>query len=51
MKNAWLIRPMPDGKLRINEFREKGIIAIGWPGIGDLKGKSHWDTGQCVCYH
>lgn len=47
MKNAWLIRPMPDGKLRINEFREKGIIAIGWPGIGDLKGKSRWDL-KCL---
>ncbi len=40
MKNAWLIRPIPDGKLRINEFKEKEIIAIGWPGIGDLTGKS-----------
>lgn len=43
MKNAWLIRPVPHGIPRITEFKEKKIIAIGWPCIGDLKGKSRED--------
>lgn len=43
MKNAWLIRPVPHGKNRVTEFREKGIIAVGWPCIGNLKGKSRED--------
>lgn len=43
MKNAWLIRPYPHGINRVTEFRENGIIAIGWPCIGDLKGKSRED--------
>lgn len=40
MKNAWLIRPFPHGKERLAEFLEHGIVAIGWPKIGDLMGKS-----------
>lgn len=47
MRNAWLIRPVPDGKLRITEFKENEIIAIGWPGIGDLSGKSRMDL-KCL---
>ena len=43
MRNAWLIRPVPHGISRLNEFKEKGIIAIGWPCIGNLKGKSRED--------
>ena len=43
MKNAWLIRPFPNGIARLKEFKENGIIAVGWPGIGDLKGKSRED--------
>ncbi len=43
-KNAWLIRPYPQkSQLRLSEFMEGGIIAIGWPGIGDLTGKSRED--------
>lgn len=38
--NTWLIRPIPNGTNRINEFRTQNIIAIGWPNIGDLTGKS-----------
>lgn len=39
-KQAWLVRPKPHNIPRIHEFRQKGIVAIGWPGIGDLTGKS-----------
>ncbi|MEH7009220.1 hypothetical protein V7087_00115 [Neobacillus niacini] len=40
MANAWLLRPSPHGNNRMREFLEDNIIAIGWPGIGDLSGKS-----------
>ena len=43
MRNAWLIRPVPHGIPRVTEFKEKGIIAVGWPCIGNLKGKSRED--------
>ena len=36
MRNAWLIRPVPHGIPRVTEFKEKGIIAVGWPCIGCL---------------
>jgi predicted Mrr-cat superfamily restriction endonuclease len=38
--NTWLIRPVPHGTNRITEFRTLDLIAIGWPGIGDLTGQS-----------
>ena len=41
--NAWMIRPSPHNKYRLNEFKEKNIIAIGWPHIGNLSGKSKED--------
>ena len=37
---AWLVRPYPHGNHRLKEFREMGIVAVGWPEIGDLTGKS-----------
>lgn len=40
MKNAWLVRPFPHGNKRLNEFKQNNIIAVGWPNIGDLTGKS-----------
>lgn len=43
MKNAWLIRPVPHGINRVKEFKENGIIAVGWPCIGNLRGKSRED--------
>ena len=36
MCNAWIVRPYPHGKYRIKEFLANNMIAIGWPGIGDL---------------
>lgn len=37
---AWLVRPYPGKNRRLNEFRQKDIVAVGWPGIGDLTGRS-----------
>jgi len=34
--NCWLIRPYPHNINRMPNFLENNIIAIGWPGIGDL---------------
>ncbi|MEN8218590.1 MAG: AAA family ATPase [Pseudomonadota bacterium] len=34
--NCWLMRPYPHNINRIPHFLENNIIAIGWPGIGDL---------------
>lgn len=48
MKNAWLVRPMPHGKNRVSEFKKKQIIAVGWPCIGDLNGKSREDLKQLL---
>lgn len=46
--NAWMCRPNPDGKDRFEEFYNQGIIAIGWPGYGDLTGKSKSDLKQLM---
>ena len=43
MSNAWLVRPFPHEIKRLEEFKQKNIVAIGWPGIGDLTGKSRED--------
>ncbi len=40
MKNAWLVRPFPHGTKRLDEFKTQNIVAVGWPGIGDLTNKS-----------
>jgi len=42
-KKAWLVRPYPHQIRRLLEFKSKNIIAVGWPGIGDLTGKSRED--------
>ncbi len=38
MKTAWVIRPYPHDIYRVKDFLNENIIAIGWPGIGDLTG-------------
>lgn len=48
MKNAWLVRPIPHGKNRVSEFKEKQIVAVGWPCIGDLNSKSREDLKQLL---
>jgi predicted Mrr-cat superfamily restriction endonuclease len=40
MSKAWLVRPLPNDKNRIEEFKSSNIVAVGWPLIGDLTGKS-----------
>ena len=40
-KQAWLVRPYPHGTTkRLDEFKAKNFVAIGWPKIGNLSGKS-----------
>lgn len=43
MKYAWIVRPYPHGKYRVQEFLSKNIVAIGWPCIGDLSSKNSRD--------
>lgn len=43
MSNAWLVRPFPHDTKRLEEFKQNSIVAIGWPGIGDLTGKLRED--------
>ena len=40
MKNVWLVRAVPDGHERFEAFKRENLIAIGWPRLPDLKGKS-----------
>lgn len=40
MMSIWLLRCKPEWKNRIKEFREKNIIAIGWPAIQLHQGMS-----------
>ncbi|WP_443684976.1 restriction endonuclease [Phascolarctobacterium succinatutens] len=45
---AWLVRPNPADINRINEFQTENIVAIGWPGIGDLTGKTRQDLKEIL---
>ncbi len=40
MSKSWLLRPSPHGINRMAEFLADNITAVGWPGIGDLSGKT-----------
>ena len=46
--NAWLVRPFPNNQNRINEFHAQSMVAIGWPGIGNLTGKSREDIKKIL---
>jgi len=48
MKNAWLVRPFPHGKKRLDEFKTQNIVAVGWPGIGTLTNKSREDIKEIL---
>lgn len=39
-KNAWLVRPYPHKIRRLDEFKDQNIVAVGWPGIGNLSDKT-----------
>ena len=43
MIKVWLIRPKPHNKNRIREFLSDGIVAIGWPELKSLTGKTKDD--------
>lgn len=43
MIKIWLIRPKPHGINRIREFLNEGIIALGWPELNSLVGKTKDD--------
>ncbi len=47
-KSAWLLRPSPHKINRLSEFKIKNIIAIGWPCIGNLSGKSREELKQIL---
>lgn len=48
-RQAWLVRPYPDGSTkRLEEFKSGQFVAIGWPGIGDLTGKSREDLKEIL---
>ncbi|MBJ8133713.1 hypothetical protein [Bacillus cereus group sp. N3] len=38
--NIFQIKTKPHGNERLNDFVQRELIAIGWPGIGDLNGIS-----------
>lgn len=42
-KFAWVVRPYPHGKYRIDEFLEQGIVAMGYPFTGNLSDVSSRD--------
>lgn len=43
-KKAWLIRPKPSGVNRLQEFLDEQLIAVGWPGLGDLSGNREYEV-------
>ena len=48
---TWLLRPMPNNILRINEFRNANIIAIGWPELDSLKAKTKAEIHDALSHH
>ncbi|WP_163195261.1 restriction endonuclease [Clostridium thermarum] len=51
MSKAWLVRPIPHGTNRIEEFKSNNIVAVGWPLIGNLTGKSRSDIKELLQKH
>jgi len=47
-QNCWLFRPYPHYLNRLNNFIELNIIAVGWPGIGDLSASDRADIDYRV---
>jgi predicted Mrr-cat superfamily restriction endonuclease len=37
-KKLWVIRPYPNFKNHLHDFLTNDMVAIGWPGVGDLGG-------------
>ncbi|MDR2354333.1 MAG: hypothetical protein LBF22_14480 [Deltaproteobacteria bacterium] len=52
-KHLWVIRPEPNFIDRLADFLEFGMVAIGWPGMGDLRGcvtREDFATRLCGTY-
>lgn len=39
-KSVYIVKAYPSGIDRWKEFQEKGIIALGWPNLGDISDKT-----------
>ncbi|MDR1656658.1 MAG: hypothetical protein LBT47_03740 [Deltaproteobacteria bacterium] len=37
-RKLWVIRPEPNFQNRLHAFIDNGMVAIGWPSVGDLGG-------------
>jgi predicted ATPase len=47
-QNCWLFRPYPHSLNRLNNFIELNLIAVGWPGLGDLSASDRKDIESRV---
>ncbi len=48
-RSAYVVKAFPDGKDRWKEFQEQGIIAVGWPDLGDVSGKNRDEIKELLC--
>ncbi|MDR2198153.1 MAG: hypothetical protein LBR53_01625 [Deltaproteobacteria bacterium] len=37
-KKMWVVRPVPNFVNRLDNFLSEGMVAIGWPEVGDISG-------------
>ncbi len=51
MSKAWLVRPNPHNIYRMREFMDDCIIAIGWPELNSLQGKTKNDIREELKTH
>jgi predicted Mrr-cat superfamily restriction endonuclease len=52
-KKMWVVRPEPNFVNRLELFLSKGMVAIGWPAVGDigtLLNKGEMMERLCQCY-
>ncbi|MDR1040145.1 MAG: hypothetical protein LBR80_08285 [Deltaproteobacteria bacterium] len=49
-RKLWAIRPEPNFINRLSVFLARGMVAVGWPGVGDLGGGlSRADIKEKLC--
>jgi predicted Mrr-cat superfamily restriction endonuclease len=49
-RKLWVIRPEANFNNRIDEFLARGMVAIGWPGVGSLaESKTRDDIKAVLC--
>ena len=51
MSKIWMLRPKPHNIPRMREFLENNIIAIGWPEITSLVGKTRGEIKEALKNH